>query len=1124
MAATERYKLPDSLRSWTAWIAERCKPLAAPGGRDARTMLRLRLLLLVALLISLSTLLLPLAFVHQQLVSTSDPSHLAALGMSAADPSSLQSIQVLSLADWSAALAAASGASSVPALKYVVIVTSELHGVVMGGGGIGTAYTSLAKSAAALNHTVSVLVVPWSEQVVLRDEWPAAQRQYESEGVDVQLLIIRKTNVTVIAGQTQQTLVSSADGCVQSCVQSWHAYRWLDAFMRQLQPKGRSLVVHVQDNSGLGYWIAVAKRQQLLSLPMTLVVGSHGPHLWERVANGFPLLDTRHLAIDFMERTAVAEADWLISPSAYMVQWMRQQGWRLPQLTAVQVNLLPRLSEHDEDEFGASAPRSTEAGKAAADRPFHELVFFGRLEVRKGLMIFLEALTSLFDTVTSLSPQQQPSQQTVSRNLLSGLVVTFLGKNTRLPDGRLASELVAAHCDWLQSSFDVPLHCRVHNNATHGEALGYMLRNATHPPLAVIASPIDNSPYTVLECLGYGIPFLAANVGGIPELLCLTDQQRQSDTCRAAANASPNLFQPEPRSLADKLLQTLQNGLPQLPLFKGNENEAVWHQWHVRLPPSTAALPPPIVMRTLVLHVCVMQPPSLAVLREVLRSIEMQEPSTRQPFTVRWSVAQVSPVRRHNTSLYSAGGGPSLVPLDVTSTAIGEALYGARQFILLPSFTAASVVSRWLWAAQQISADYVLFLDSQHALQGNHALSTLLEVAVQAGADLTGAVLYNDSRQSVSLHLGCRHFLGVLSSSNCYSSRSLLMKRSVFDVLSPASFGYQDDVFQWHTQSEAQRLTFEMVPMPLFRAVPYNSSCGGGGGNGTTVTNTSRSLISPAAALIGDTTSEWIVDLRLLSQLPSLALTTPASFVSAALLAGPALQSMHTLQQQLRSSEKALARLRLRLAREARSNARRLPPSSALSASLSASSSLPLLAQSAEEFGVKQGYRGWWYHWQRGQRGPVRELEHVSVHAATNESQWCSPAPHLSRFCTVRARTQHPCVVDGEAVSVMRSWRATVDGTVLVTGSASKGRAAACGDGSQVSLRWRNSTLFQARLMAGEQINLPSLEVSVELGDWLHVTTHPGETLSDSCDETAVRVYIRLKEEKRPLAVAHVAD
>jgi len=44
--------------------------------------------------------------------------------------------------------------------------------------------------------------------------------------------------------------------------------------------------------------------------------------------------------------------------------------------------------------------------------------------------------------------------------------------------------------------------------------------------LAVIASSMENAPYAVIECLAAGIPLLAPEVGGIPELVAAEDQAR----------------------------------------------------------------------------------------------------------------------------------------------------------------------------------------------------------------------------------------------------------------------------------------------------------------------------------------------------------------------------------------------------------------------------------------------------------------------------------------------------------------------------------------------------------------------------------------------------------------------
>ena len=67
--------------------------------------------------------------------------------------------------------------------------------------------------------------------------------------------------------------------------------------------------------------------------------------------------------------------------------------------------------------------------------------------------------------------------------------------------------------------------------------------------VAVLPSRMDNLPYTVLECLGSGIPFVASAIGGIPEMVRPRDHKRV-------------LFELTAPALADRLVDVMRRGLP----------------------------------------------------------------------------------------------------------------------------------------------------------------------------------------------------------------------------------------------------------------------------------------------------------------------------------------------------------------------------------------------------------------------------------------------------------------------------------------------------------------------------------------------------------------------------------
>ena len=67
------------------------------------------------------------------------------------------------------------------------------------------------------------------------------------------------------------------------------------------------------------------------------------------------------------------------------------------------------------------------------------------------------------------------------------------------------------------------------------EALERLSRPGT---LAVTPSLGDNSPNTVYECIERGIPLIASNIGGIPELIAADDRARVLFECAEAGTAT----------------------------------------------------------------------------------------------------------------------------------------------------------------------------------------------------------------------------------------------------------------------------------------------------------------------------------------------------------------------------------------------------------------------------------------------------------------------------------------------------------------------------------------------------------------------------------------------------------
>ena len=317
--------------------------------------------------------------------------------------------------------------------------------------GIGTAFTAMAETLASAGHAVTILYVK-----PLDDHW---QDFWSALGIElVGLPFDDKGNV--FAGLTPAL--------------GFRVCEWLGQ-------KGFD-IVHFHDCLGFGAMAAAAKRQGLMFPSTELVVTTHGNTTWHNRGNGYPL--THHeLRIADAEHRQLACADYVVSPSAYMFRWLNEHGYTMPPNQQVIPNILSGESRQP--------PSATDWGPKAID----EIVFFGRLEQRKGLDIFCDAI----------------------RRILieggSGFRVTFLGSP--------ANAEASAYIKRQTAGWTIPW------STIEGFGIGDAIRYLrTRNALAVMPSRLDNYPYTILECLGNGIPFLASDVGGAAELVMEGDRAR----------------------------------------------------------------------------------------------------------------------------------------------------------------------------------------------------------------------------------------------------------------------------------------------------------------------------------------------------------------------------------------------------------------------------------------------------------------------------------------------------------------------------------------------------------------------------------------------------------------------
>ncbi len=383
--------------------------------------------------------------------------------------------------------------------------------------------------------------------------------------------------------------------------------------------------IHFQDWQGNGAVCVQAKRTGIAFADTRLIVTTHGSSDWIREGMGeFPTTGGDSLIDDALERTTVALADLAVSPSRYMLDWLGRHAWRLPQETRV----APYLFD------GSSAPaRNLAPGK------LKEIVFFGRLETRKGIEPFLAAVQQL--AVKSSRPLQ----------------VTLVGKHHVTQIGPSA-DLVATVRRQLPPTIDL----QVHDDWNHAQAIAYLRER--EDALVVMPSLADNAPFAVIECLSLGLPILTANRGGIPELV----------------GSAAHLASPTATDLAARLAQAIEQGLPAADtVYSPVAAEKCWREiaeW--KPPPENVSISP------LKISVCVPHYEQPLQLRATLRVLEQQtqpaheiivvDDGSRQPATQSALAELECEYSGKVRFVRQANGGPAAARNAAAQIATGEAL------------------------------------------------------------------------------------------------------------------------------------------------------------------------------------------------------------------------------------------------------------------------------------------------------------------------------------------------------------------------------------------------------------------------------------------------------------------
>jgi len=189
--------------------------------------------------------------------------------------------------------------------QRITLVAGEALGLFQGGG-IGTATTFLSFALAHAGHEVEILYLGSSPEEGIAPYWAGL---YERHGVRVRFLDERE-RVRPPDMETGRAVVLA---------------------LRKRRPD----VVVAQDWQGPAAQAIRLRRLGLDFQETRFVVYCHGSTAWLTETSGKVRQSATPAALELAERASLALADIVVSPSAFMLDWLRARGWQLAERATV---------------------------------------------------------------------------------------------------------------------------------------------------------------------------------------------------------------------------------------------------------------------------------------------------------------------------------------------------------------------------------------------------------------------------------------------------------------------------------------------------------------------------------------------------------------------------------------------------------------------------------------------------------------------------------------------------------------------------------------------------------------------------------------------------------------------
>jgi O-antigen biosynthesis protein len=395
--------------------------------------------------------------------------------------------------------------------KIALLVSSEYEGYYKNGG-IGTYYNALSRRLAADGWHVILLLCATEDRFQGKSKIPALQQVFSTLEVE-EILTLQPIHRAMLA-EAKSDFFDYQSFCIFFFIQA------LSACCPVAQ-----IYAEFAEMSGYGYRTIQAKQVGLIPRCITSVT-LHSGHEWIDEANE---KFTVPYPQDFWqlchyEQNSFENADLSFHPSNFIRNKVKSYGWNVDRAIRLPY-FVPPIAPAVKSKY------SQLVQPKLVDRKI-PLVFFARLEERKGLCTFIQAFKSLAPAVAAR------------------FHLIFLGKVIPLQSYELKHLDSQQYIEQeLQGIYDYDIF----ENLFSAEALN--LISDLHNAIVCLTSPQDNFPNSALEVGQLPVSIIAADTGGFRETLGLLERSSgvhwfQAGNVRSLTQALTGILTNYPESLA----------------------------------------------------------------------------------------------------------------------------------------------------------------------------------------------------------------------------------------------------------------------------------------------------------------------------------------------------------------------------------------------------------------------------------------------------------------------------------------------------------------------------------------------------------------------------------------------